>query len=156
MLACETENINDILEHNIIKRNFITDGTVVMDGLCLYSCVTKFINETGIDRDVAFNVFNEVVHSYLNDFPVSPSVVADQLNRYTESRLIVSEASVRVVLIDIEQGVNTLLAESGLHNYRRGPTIVMHDDVFLRVMRVDINTPIPTIIVSLCEWSPAA
>ena len=154
MLACDTENINDILEYNIIKRNFITNSTVVMDGLCLYSCVTKFINETGIDRDVAFNVFNEAVHSYLNDFPVSPSVVADQLNRYTESWLMVSEESVRAVLINIEQGVRTLLIKSGLHNYRRGATIVMHDDVFLRVIRVDINTPIPTIIVSLCEWSP--
>ena len=154
MLAYEGENINDILEYIIIKRNFITDSIVVMDGLSLYSCVTKFINETGVERDVAFIVFNDVIHTYINDFPVSPSVIACELNRYTESRLVVTEESVGNVLRDIQQRVSALFVKFGIHNYRRGGTIMMHDDMFLRVLSVDIDAPTPAIIVSLCRWLP--
>lgn len=154
MSTHDTENINDILEYSVAKRNFITVGTVVMNGLCLYSCVIKFINATGINRDVIFSIITDVIRSYLNDFTVSPTEVRDQLNRNVESGLWVSDIYVRALLICIEQDVHALLMESDLHRYRRGSTIIMHDEEFLRIVRVDINTPIPTIIVSLCEWSP--
>ena len=32
---------------------------------------------------------------------------------------------------------------------------MMHDDMFLRVLSVDIDAPTPAIIVSLCRWLPS-
>ena len=154
MSPYETENINDILEHAIDQRSFITVGTIVMSGLCLYSCVIKFINATAVGEDVIFSVVTDIIRSYLNNFTVPTAVVRDRLNCNAESGLSVSDADVRALLACIEQDVRALLMESDLHKYRRGPTTIMHDEDFLRIVRVDINTPIPTVIVSLCEWSP--